>query len=196
MAVTRQQFEAGITYEAFKAHMTRNQERLIANEQRIRIDPDDLDAFRNLPRTLKVIAIAEDWCADVIANLPILARLAEDSGKLDVRIVARDSSDLIDSYLRRGFRSIPVFIFLDHDYQEVGVFHERPDSVTAQRVEQRARIFAEHPELGSPDAPADQMTDAQRATYQQLVAAARDATFDWANNEVIGELRAIVARAV
>lgn len=196
MAVTAEQFESGLTYDAFKAQMTRNRDRLVANEQRIRIEPDDLEAFTALPRTLKVVAIAEDWCSDVVANLPILGKLAELSGKLDVRVVLRDSTDLIDSYLTQGaFRSIPVFIFMDDAYREIGVFHERPDSVTAQRAAHRTRMFAEHPDLGSPDAPADRMTDAQRTKYQQLTQANREATFDWANNEVIRELRAIVAGA-
>lgn len=197
MGVTRKDFEAGLTYEEFRARMTRNQDAFRANEQRISFDPADLEAFTALPRPLKVVAIAEDWCADVVANLPILGRLAADSGKLDVRVVLRDSTDLIDSYLNHGqFKSIPVFIVLDPELNEIGVFTERPDSVTAQRAEYRERIFAEHPELGSPDTPADQMTDAQRATYQQLVQANREATFEWATNEVVRELRAIVARAV
>lgn len=196
MAVTRQQFEAGLTYEAFKAQMTRNLDRLTANEDRITIEPTDLEAFRSLPRPLKVLAIAEDWCGDVVANLPVLGRLAAESGKLDVRVALRDSTEVIDSYLNQGtFKSIPVFVFLDEDFNEIGVFIERPDSVTAQRAEHRAQMFAEHPDLGSPDTPPDQMTDAQRAKYQELTQANRDAMFDWANGEVIRELRAIVERA-
>ncbi len=196
MSVTRQDFENGLTYEAYKAQMTRNLDRLTANEERIRIDPEDLRAFAALPQPVKVVAIAEDWCGDVVANLPVLARLAQESGKLDVRVVLRDSTDLIDSYLNHGeFKSIPVFIFLDADFNEIGVFIERPDSVTAQRAEHRERIFAEHPELGDPETPADQMTDEQRATYQQLVQANRDETFDWANGEVVRELRSIVEKA-
>jgi len=196
MAVTRQQFDSGLTYEAFKAQMTRNQDRLLANETRITIDPGDLEAFRGLPQPLKVLAIAEDWCGDVVANLPVLGRLAADSGKLDVRVALRDSTEVIDSYLNQGtFKSIPVFVFLDDDFNEIGVFIERPDSVTAQRAEHRAKLFAEHPDLGSPDTPPDQMTDAQRAKYQELTQANRDATFDWANGEVVRELRAIVEQA-
>lgn len=193
MAVTPEQFESGLTYEAFKSQMTRNRDRLLDNERRIRLDQSDLEPFTALQRPLKVVAIAEDWCGDVVANLPVLARLAADSGKLELRVVPRDSNDLIDSYLGPdGSRSIPVFIFLDDDFRDVGVFIERPASVTAQRAEHRARIFAENPDLGSPDVPADQMTDAQRAKYQRLVQENRDATFDWANREVALELGAIV----
>ena len=196
MPVTREQFESGMTYDAYKAQMTRNQERFQANEQNIKFQPADLEAFKNLPKPVKVLAIAEDWCGDVIANLPILGKLAQESGKLDVRVVLRDQSNLIDSYLNKGqFKSIPVFVFLDENFNELGAFFERPDSVTAKRAEQRKQIFAENPDLGSPDTPADQMSEEQRAKYQQLAQAGRDATFDWANNEVIRELRAIVAKA-
>ena len=196
MAVTREQFEQGMTYDAYKAQMTRNQERFAANEQKIKFEPADLEAFKKLPKPLKVLAIAEDWCGDVIANLPILGRLAQESGKLDLRVVLRDQTNLIDSYLNKGqFKSIPVFVFLDESFKELGVFYERPESVTARRAEQRKQIFAENPDLGSPDTPADQMSEEQRAKYQQLAQAGRDATFDWANNEVIRELRAIVAKA-
>jgi hypothetical protein len=196
LAVTREQFDQGMTYDAYKAQMTRNQERFVANEEKITFQAADLDAFKKLPKPVKVVAIAEDWCGDVIANLPILGKLAKESGKLDVRVVLRDQTNLIDSYLNKGqFKSIPVFVFLDDGFKELGAFFERPESVTAKRAEQRKQIFAENPDLGSPDAPADQMTEEQRAKYQQLSQAGRDATFDWANNEVVRELKAIAAKA-
>jgi hypothetical protein len=196
LAVTREQFEQGMTYDAYKAQMTRNQERFAENEKNLKIEAADLEAFKKLPKPLKVLVIAEDWCGDVIANVPIIGRLAKESGKLDVRVVLRDQTNLIDSYLNKGqFKSIPVFVFLDENFKELGVFYERPESVTSKRAEQRKQIFAENPDLGSPDAPADQMSEEARAKYQRLSQAGRDATFDWANNEVIRELRSIAAKA-
>src|ERR1700694_1681076 len=80
MAVTREQFDSGMTYDAYKAQMTRNREQVEQNEKDLQIKSEDAQAFRNLPRPLNVVALAEDWCGDVIANLPILGRLAQDSG--------------------------------------------------------------------------------------------------------------------
>ena len=80
MTVTRERFEQGMSYDAFKAQMTRNQERFQAIEQALVLDPADLAAFTNLPRSLDVLVLAEDWCGDVINNLPILGRLAAESG--------------------------------------------------------------------------------------------------------------------
>src|SRR5579883_3082777 len=156
MAITRERFEQGMTYDEFKAQMTRNQDRFIENERQLELDPADIAAFKNLPRPLNVLVIAEDWCGDVIANLPILGRIDRKSGKLHLRVFLRDQNlDLMDQYLNQGqFRSIPVFVFFDAQFNEVGRFIERPASVTERRARQRRDLFAQHPEFGSPDTPA------------------------------------------
>jgi len=121
MAVTRERFEQGLSYDAFKAQMTRNQERFAANERRVELASDDLAPFQRLPRPLPVLVLAEDWCGDVIDNLPVLGRLAAASEHLDLLIFLRDQNlDLMDQYLKEGqFRSIPVFVFFDQDFNEL-----------------------------------------------------------------------------
>ncbi|MGH2517127.1 MAG: thioredoxin family protein, partial [Ktedonobacterales bacterium] len=118
MAVSRERFEQGMTYEQYKEQMTRNQERFAANERDLTLDSADLAAFQNLPQPLDVLVIAEDWCTDVIDNLPILGRIARETGKLNLRVFLRDQNlDLIDQYLKEGqFRSIPVFVFFDDSF--------------------------------------------------------------------------------
>lgn len=134
MTVTAERFNQGMTYDEYKAQMTRNRDRLEANEGQVAIDPDDLQAFKALPQPLNVLALAEDWCGDVISNLPVLGRLAEESGKLNLRIFLRDQNlDLMDQYLKEGqFRSIPVFVFFDEGFNEIGRMIERPESVSAE----------------------------------------------------------------
>src|SRR5262249_59266137 len=99
MAVTRERFAQGLTYDQFKAQMTRNQERFEENERQLVLDPADLAAFESLPRPLHVLVLAEDWCGDVIDNLPILGRLAAARGKLDLHIFLRHQNlHLIPQY--------------------------------------------------------------------------------------------------
>src|ERR1700694_1793784 len=133
MAVTRAQFEKGMSYDAYKAQMTRNREQVEQNEK-------DLQAFRDLPTPVNVLALAEDWCGDVVANLPVLGKLAaESNGKLNVRILLRDQepgSQVMDEHLNKGqFKSIPTVIFLDGEFNEVGVWVERAEAVTKLREE-------------------------------------------------------------
>ena len=193
MTIDRARFDQGLTYEAYKDQMTRNRDRL---EQRVELGKEDLAAFRALPRPVKVVVLAEDWCGDVIANLPVLARLAKESGKLDVRIFLRDQNDdIMQRYLNKGqFKSIPVFVFFDDGFRELGHWIERPASVTEVRAKRRKEIFAAHPEFGSPDAPVDQLAEDVRVRLQAELAKMRDETAKFANAEVVRELREIATR--
>jgi hypothetical protein len=196
MGVTRERFEQGMTYDAFKQQMTRNRERLEANERSVQLRADDLAAFRALPRTLNVLVLAEDWCGDVIDNLPVLARIAEASGKLNVRIFLRDQNlDLMEQYLKDGqFRSIPVFAFFDDQMDPVGHFIERPASVTARRAQHREQIYAQHPEFGSLETPIVQLPEEIRTQVMAAMADLRADTKQQDNQDVVTALREIVER--
>jgi hypothetical protein len=196
VGITAERFAQGMTYEEYKAQMTRNQERFTANEQGVTLDPADVAAFKALPQPLHVVVLAEDWCGDVVNNLPVLGRLAEASGKLDLRVFLRDQNlDIMDQYLKEGqFRSIPVFVFFDEHFNELGHFIERPASVTARQQQIRDELYAQHPEFGSPETPISQMPEAVRTQFMQAMSAQRDATRAQDNRDVVQALRAIVSK--
>ncbi|OLD51315.1 MAG: thiol reductase thioredoxin, partial [Chloroflexi bacterium 13_1_40CM_2_70_6] len=139
----RPRFAQGLTFDGYKRQMTRNRERFDENERRVELRPDDVAAFQQLPRPLHVLVLAEDWCGDVIANLPVVGRLAQASGKLDIRVFLRDQNDdLMQRWLNQGtFKSIPVLVFYDDDFRELGHWIERPASVTDLRAKRRREIF-------------------------------------------------------
>ena len=137
-------FGTGLTYEAFKASMTQNRERLEAAESAVVIDSRDLEFFGSL-RPVTCVALVEDWCGDVVANLPVVAILAREVGPgLELRcFIKADVPDLATRYLNHGrFESLPVFAFFDADWNEVGVFIERPVAVTERREEDRRAVDA------------------------------------------------------
>ena len=196
MAVTREQYEQGMTYDEYKAQMTKNQGRFAAQEQGVTLDPADVATFRNLSQPLNVLVLAEDWCGDVIDNLPILGRLARESGTINIRIFLRDQHpELMEQYLNHGqFRSIPVFAFFDDQFHEIGHFIERPESVTERRAQRRSAIYAEHPEFGSPEAPVDQLPEAVRVQLSQALASMREELKPIEAQEVVRALCDIVGR--
>jgi hypothetical protein len=200
MAVTREQFDSGLTYDAYKAQMTRNKEQVEQNEKDLQLAPEDVKAFQELPQAINVVALAEDWCGDVVANLPVLGRLAQESnGKLNVRIHLRDQepgSQIMDQYLNKGqFKSIPTLVFLDGDFNELGVWIERPDSVTRLREEKRLALYKANPDWGDPSAPIAELPEELRTKVQQATGAMRNETKPFANSEVVREIRELVQRA-
>jgi hypothetical protein len=196
MTLDRARWDKGITYDAYKAAMTRNQERFAQNEAGAALDPATVKVFKALPKSLRVLVLAEDWCGDVVANLPILGRLAKEVGTLDVRVFYRDQNlDLMERWLNQGkYQSIPVFALFDENFRELGHWIERPASVTERRSEERKRIFAAHPEFGSPDAPVDQLPEDVRTRLQAELQKMRDDMVPFANAEVQRELRELVGK--
>lgn len=195
MAVTRERFDQGMTYDAYVAQMAQNKEQVQKNEGSLQLSQDDVAAFKNLPGPINVVAIVEDWCADVVANLPIVGRIGKESGKLNVHAFPRDQNkDLMALYMNGPFESIPVFVFFDEDFRELGTFIERPASVTKLRAEKRMEIFKNHPEFGSPTAPPNELPEETRAKLNQETRAMREGTADFAIKETVREVRAIVER--
>lgn len=83
--------------------MTRNRERHDANEQGLSLGEAELDPFKNLPRRVNVLMLAEDWCGDVIANTPIVGRIASEVDTVNLRVFLRDQNeDVMDQSLKEG----------------------------------------------------------------------------------------------
>lgn len=197
MTMTKERFEKGLTYDAFKSGMSRNRERVEDNERKVALDAETLRFFTGLPKPVNVVVLAEDWCGDVIANLPILGRLANAAPDLRVRVFYRDQNlDLMQRWLNQGkYQSIPVFAFFDQDFRELGHWIERPASVSELRAKKRREIYASDPSFGAPDAPVDQLPEDVRTRLQAELQKMRDQTLAFANAEVQRELRELVAAA-
>ncbi len=164
MAITRERFEQGMTIEQYKAQMTQNREAFAANEASATIRPADVAFFQNLPQGVNTLIITEDWCGDALANVPTLAKLAEQTDKLTLRVFLRDQNlDLADQYLKEGkYRSVPVFVFFDQDMRELGHFIERPARVTAEMQAATDLLAAAHPEVTDLGGSFDTMGDAAK----------------------------------
>lgn len=195
MAVTKERFAQGMTYDAYKAQMTKNREQLEENERTVQLRKEDLDAFRRAS-PLHVLVLTEDWCGDALANVPIVGRIAKETGSIDLRVFLRDQNDdLMAQYMNGKFKSIPVLAFFDDRFREVGRWIERPGAVTERRKAKRAEIFASDPRFGSPDGAVDQLPDDVRADLMQKLQEMRREMRSFADAEVVRELREIVERA-
>jgi hypothetical protein len=175
MALSQQRFESGMTYEQWMESIAKNKERFVANYEAAQIRSEDVDAFRRQPGPLSVMVLGEDWCGDVIANLPIIAKLAQAVGpKLDLRIFKRDENlDIMDQYLYKGeFRSIPVVVVFDQDMNERGMWWERPQMARDEMDETRRRFVAQHADLPDVSKPPQEMSEETRkllmTTFAQL----------------------------
>ncbi len=198
MSVTPERFAQGMTWSEYKAQMTRNLDRAEENERSVTLSDDDVAFFAALPAPIHALVITEDWCGDAIANVPVLARLAEESGKLDMRLFLRDQNlDLIDQYLKEGkYRSIPVFVFFDGEFNELGHFIERPAVMTGLMQQAMGELFATEPAMAgvAPGTSPAEMPEAARNRMGQFFGEHRAKTRDQSDAEVIKSVREIIGK--
>ncbi len=170
MGVTRERFNQGLTYEQFKGVLKGNREQFEANDAKLELSDADLAPFRALPTTLDVVVVVTETCPDVIMNVPILNRIAQETGKLNPRIFLRDDNkDIMSQYMNGPYESVPVFAFFDPNWNQLGVWIERPRGVTDLRDAKTREIYASDPAFGSPDAPPSALPEEVRGRLQQLI---------------------------
>lgn len=199
MTITRDRFEQGMSYEAYKAQMTRNRDRLEENERMVELSTDDLQFFSQFGQPINVLVLVEDWCGDVIANVPVLARLAAESGTLNLRFFLRDQNlDIMDQYLHQGLhRSIPTVVFFDQDFRELGHWIERPARVNEMQRQMVDKLFATDPAFK--DVPRDtspaQMSEEARMRLGHALGTFRAEIRELADREVVREIRELLTRS-
>ena len=82
MTLDKARFESGLTYEAYKAGMSRNRERLDANEQRVQLDPEAVRFFRSLPRPINVVVVDFPFVPVIAITLASRNRQANSSSPM------------------------------------------------------------------------------------------------------------------
>jgi|SRR5690625_716983 len=136
-----QWFEKAMSPDVYIESMEKHKENTLHIYDEFKL-PEDDDFFQKLQEeSLRVIVLTEDWCGDAMLNLPILLRLAE-AGNMDVRVLLRDDNlELMDQYLTNGkARSIPIFIFIDQDGNEVAKWGPRADKLQAFADDARSKL--------------------------------------------------------
>ena len=200
MEITREHFEQGMTYEQYTAQMVNNRELLMETEHKTKLRIEDLQFFSHLPHVVHVLVLTEDWCRPAARSIPVLARFAAESGKLQLRFFLRDQNlDIMDQYLKDGmYRTIPTFVFFDHELRELGHWQELPAKIEEMMNAMDLELFATDRALAglSMETPfgelPKQAQERIREAYEEFWIKHQELF----NNEVAGEIRAIVERGL
>jgi len=122
-------YESGQAYSAWIAagESQENRDKMETLRQAQEIEPQSAGFLAALPRPVHVIAIAEDWCGDVVRHVPVLQRLAEAAPNLKVRYISRQQwPDVFARFLTNGGEAIPKFVFLSDAFVECGSWGPMP----------------------------------------------------------------------
>src|SRR5258708_3735487 len=126
---TKQIWEGGKTYEAWLAATqdAGRREEMERIYKEVSLSSNDAQYLKALKRPVHIIAIAEDWCGDVRRNVPVIGRLcAENPQALKLRCIDKENSAFMVRYLTNAAEAIPIIVFFNDIFVEVGNWGPRP----------------------------------------------------------------------
>lgn len=113
-------------YTRLNAHRMRRARKTMPWTEELRNALAALDADRH-----HWVLITESWCGDGAMTGALVAAMAEESG-IPLEVVLRDGpSGLMDDFLTRGGRSIPIWILADSGGSVLGYWGPRPEPLQA-----------------------------------------------------------------
>jgi hypothetical protein len=162
-----QRFATGLSWKDYVAQMGDTRAKTEDNGQKSGLTEAERKFFSGISQVRYALMLAENWCGDVHRNSPLLAHICEAMPNCELRVFFRDQNlDLTDCFLNNGYRSIPVVVFFDKDWNEIGRWIERAHPATAKVSAIRARTI---------DTVPPEKQDTMMPEYRKLVQAEYDA---------------------
>ena len=179
--VTPERYSQGMTYDQYMDTVKVNKARIEEYYANVALDSEQTARLQELAShdngPARMMVIGEDWCGDVVRELPVLARVAEAAG-LELRIFPRDENhDIMNEFLKEGlYMSIPVAVFYDQGHEYICHWIERSEAANREQGEIESAIRSEQPDISDQDfgrqrraRTAARAGDWQKATVDELV---------------------------
>ncbi len=163
-------FAKGMTWKEYLAQIGERQALTEGNYQKAVLTDEERRFFGGIRQVRYALMLAENWCGDVHRNSPLLARICEAMPGCELRVFFRDQNlDLTDCFLNNGYRSIPVLVLFDQDWNEIARWIERPHAATQRMFAIRAKTV---------DAAPEERKEAATNEFRAQLQAAYDTTPD------------------
>lgn len=95
-------------------YSTLNETRMNRLDKTMKITDENSLKLKSLEGEYIWLVISEGWCGDAAQILPIVHKMAEESGKIELKIVLRDQNeDLMNLFLTKKAKAIPIVIVID-----------------------------------------------------------------------------------
>ncbi len=139
-------YAKGRPYDAFvAAGGERRKQFWIDNHASADVPPELVARLEAVPGEWRLLAVAEVWCADSANSVPYLARLADASRNLHLRVVDSTVGRTVLETHRTpdGRAATPVVLVLDDTGQEIGALIERPAEIQSVYMQKHTSVSAD-----------------------------------------------------
>lgn len=124
-------FKSGLTFDAFVSTDTglyRDKTLEIFNQ--IVFSEEYIHKIKNINRKINVIICAEMWCSDCMINVPVIEKIRQYNGNINISIVGKEGNEAyFKKYANGESVKIPTFIFYDEKFNEIGSLVQHPKKI-------------------------------------------------------------------
>ena len=134
MPISRERFESGMSTEEYIDQIKVNKEPFVEIYSGVKLPAEATGWADGLSNAINLAVFTADWCGDAVSTTPVILRLADSSEKVNLQVFNRDDDvPLADTFLpehRAG--TVPIFVVLDDDMNEVARFIETANGLVPQ----------------------------------------------------------------
>ena len=134
MPLSKERFESGMTTQEYMDQIKVNKDPFVEIYNGVKIPSDASEWLNGLNGPINLAVITADWCGDAVSTTPVILRFADSSGNVNLQVFNRDDDvPLADTFLpehRAG--TVPIFVVLDDDMNEVARFIETANGLVPQ----------------------------------------------------------------
>jgi hypothetical protein len=124
------QWQNAVEYNKFLSTARENVELMKARYNDLVMNETSSETIKSIQNNIRILVIGNDRCDDTAGNLPILARIADESSKIELRVLDSDANAKYHQQFKvNGKRKTPVVLFLNSDLEELCRWVERPNAV-------------------------------------------------------------------
>ena len=148
-----------------------NETRMHRLDKTITITDENKQKLKDLKGEYIWLVISEGWCGDAAQLLPIVDKMATESGKIEVRIVLRDENeDFMKLFLTNKSKSIPIVVIINKETGSViGKWGPRPKGALTL-IENYKKEFGVIDETAKTDLQMWYLHDKGLSTQNEIIA--------------------------
>ena len=134
MPISKERFDSGMSTEQYMDQIKVNKDPFVEIYNGVEIPSDAADWVNGLGNPINLAVFTADWCGDAVSTTPVILRLADSTSNVNLQVFNRDDDvPLADTFLpehRAG--TVPIFVVLDDDMNEVARFIETANGLVPQ----------------------------------------------------------------
>lgn len=131
--ILKELFEAGCDFEdEFNKSDSLHREKAQEYRDGMKISEEIINKIKSIEDELYILGFSELWCPDCQINLTVIDYITKLNPNIKLKLQGREGNEeIIKEHSDDGRVKIPLFIYLDSEFEKIGSFIELPSNVRA-----------------------------------------------------------------